>query len=142
MSWLTAIADKWNLSRKLAGQMDENATCRELRRHQRAIRNKMCGRKRDGNNGAFRENNRSRAVSFTKTFSRVVAVISCLRFDSDSLRSMVVNSSVAHNLRCTGLATFRAKRIGLDQYELYRLGYTGVSRAVCLKRGCKSEWSA
>jgi hypothetical protein len=22
----TAIADKWNLSRKLAGQMDENAT--------------------------------------------------------------------------------------------------------------------
>jgi hypothetical protein len=52
-----------------------------------------------------------------KAFSRVVAVISYLRFDSDSLGSMVVNSSIAHNLRCTGVATFRAKRIGLDQYE-------------------------
>jgi hypothetical protein len=44
----------------------------------------------------------------------MVAVISYLRFDPDSLGSMVVNSSVAHNLRCTGVATFRAKRIGLD----------------------------
>ena len=30
---------------------------------------------------------------------------------------MVVNSIVAYNLRCTGVATFPAKRIGLDQYE-------------------------
>jgi hypothetical protein len=81
---------------------------------QRTVRDKMCRESGLGNNGAFSESNRSRAVSFTKAFSRMVAVISYLRFDSDSLGSMVVNSSVAHNLRCTGVATFRAKRIGLD----------------------------
>jgi hypothetical protein len=47
-------------------------------------------------------------------------VPSYLRFDSDSLGSVVLNNSVAHNLRCNGVATFRAKRIALDQYELYR----------------------
>jgi hypothetical protein len=71
-------------------------------------------RKRAGNNGAFCENNRSRAVSFTKAFSRMVAVIPYIRFDSDSLGAMVVNSSVGHNLRCAGVATFRAKGIELD----------------------------
>ena len=63
-----------------------------------------------------------------------MAVISYLRFDSDSLGSMVVNSSVAHNLCRTGVVTFRAKRIGLDQCELYRLSDLSGLRPRCRGR--------
>jgi hypothetical protein len=47
----TAIADKWNLSRKLAGQMDENATNRPLTA--RGAR-RACSSRLPRTNGALR----------------------------------------------------------------------------------------